>query len=165
MLTLTNTQNEMRPHRHTHVHIPLTLFSAVGSLSLCILELVLPKRGVHKNHLKNLLERRLGFLMSGVEPEILCLRQAPRFGKAKGVLCPSHTIDVVPHIWTPNISERVSQEGLSSLSYHAQYFRERTRDNATIEHVCGLPYTQMGHRLALYASSAPAKAPTRHLLL
>lgn len=155
----------MHPHRHTHVHIPLTLFSAVGSLSLCILELVLPKRGVHKNHLKNLLECRLGFLMPGVEPEILCLRQAPRFGKAKGVLCPSHTIDVVPHIWTPNISERVSQEGLSSLSYHAQFFRERTRDNATIEHVCGLPYTQMGHRLALYASSAPAKAPTRHLLL
>ena len=72
----------------------------------CVLELVLPKHSVQKSHLQTLLKCRLGFLTSGVEPEILHLWQAPRHGQAKRVLCPPRTIDVVPCIWTHSLKHR-----------------------------------------------------------
>lgn len=77
--------------------------------------------------------------MSGVEPEILRLWQAPRFGKAKGVLCPSHpTTYMLYHIYglltypkalakatATSPATRVPQKGFSSLSHQAEYCKER----------------------------------------
>lgn len=146
ILSRLQTYTKWNPHRHTHAHVPLTLFSTVGSLMFCILELVLPKHSVQKSHLQTLLKCRLGFLTSGVEPEILHLWWAPRHGQAKRVLCPPRTIDVVPCIWTHSLKHRqkllpqVSHKSIPGRAFppcptHAQYCRQKTRNNAIIEHL------------------------------